>query len=586
MQDNTKRTIKIYWQSSIKYQKILIIVILFIIFSATVNTVTPLLYKNFFNTLTGGQERLVIVPLLIKILGVILIFKLVGWFCWRVVIYLANFYESSVMADLSNYCFSYLHRHSFAFFNDSFVGSLVKRVKSFTNSFETFSDQMLWEIFPQTINIVVMTIVLSKLNIYLGLGVVVWVAIFLMINWKFTKYKLKFDTQRVAAETETTGYLADTITNNTNVKLFNGFPFEVFKFGEIIERVRKLRKFTWDLGSGFEGGQRFLLVLVEVGTFYFSVKLWQKNILTVGDFALIQAYFITIFNIVTNFGRVIRRIYESLADANEMTEILDRPHEIQDCLDAMQLSVIEGEIDFRNVKFKYKKGKRIFRKLDLQIKPHETVALIGPSGAGKTTIVKLLLRMHDINGGQILIDDQDIAKVTQESLWKNISMVPQDPVLFHRTLMENIRYGRLDATDEEVVRAAKLAHCHEFISKLENGYKTYVGERGIKLSGGERQRVAIARAILRDAPILVLDEATSSLDSESERFIHEALDKLMKDKTVMVIAHRLSTIKKADRIIVVDKGGITEEGTHQDLVDKEEGIYKKLWELQVGGFIK
>ncbi len=208
-----------------------------------------------------------------------------------------------------------------------------------------------------------------------------------------------------------------------------------------------------------------------------------------------------------------------------------------------------------------------------------------PSGAGKTTVVKLLLRNHDVDGGKILIDGQDISRVTQESLWKNISLVPQDPILFHRTLLENIRYGKPEATTEEVIQAAKAAHCHEFISGFPKQYETYVGERGVKLSGGERQRVAIARAILRNSPILVLDEATSSLDSESEGLIQDALDKLMKDKTVIVIAHRLSTIAKMDRIVFIDNGEIKESGTHQDLLNVKDGQYRKLWELQACGFI-
>ncbi|MCK4891750.1 MAG: ATP-binding cassette domain-containing protein, partial [Candidatus Pacebacteria bacterium] len=231
------------------------------------------------------------------------------------------------------------------------------------------------------------------------------------------------------------------------------------------------------------------------------------------------------------------------------------------------------------------KTRKVFEKFDLTIKGCQRVALIGPSGAGKTTVIKLLLRNFDVFGGKILIDDQDISKVTQESLWENISLVPQDPILFHRSLMENIRYGKFDATDVEVIKASKLAHCHEFISDLPEKYDTFVGERGVKLSGGERQRVAIARAILRNAPILVLDEATSSLDSQSESLIQDALDKLMKNKTVIVIAHRLSTIVKMDRIIYIDKGRIIEEGTHEELLRKNKGQYRKLWELQAGGFI-
>jgi ABC-type multidrug transport system fused ATPase/permease subunit len=224
--------------------------------------------------------------------------------------------------------------------------------------------------------------------------------------------------------------------------------------------------------------------------------------------------------------------------------------------------------------------------VSLEIAPGQKVALVGPSGAGKTTFVRLLLRLYDVTDGSICIDGQDIRSVTLESLRHAVSLVPQDPVLFHRTLMENIRYGRFDATDDEVIAAAKLAHCHEFIEALPEKYETYVGERGIKLSGGERQRVAIARAILKNAPILILDEATSSLDSHSESLIQDALDVLMGGKTVLVIAHRLSTIRKMDRILVVDEGGIKEDGSHDELLQNDSSLYKQLWNLQAGGFMK
>jgi ABC-type multidrug transport system fused ATPase/permease subunit len=268
-----------------------------------------------------------------------------------------------------------------------------------------------------------------------------------------------------------------------------------------------------------------------------------------------------------------------------MTKILTMPHEITDIPKAKKLKIKEASVVFDNVKFNYNETRTILSDFNLNVKSHEKLALVGPSGAGKSTIVKLLLRQHDVTDGHILIDGQDIAKVTQESLWDAVSLVPQEPLLFHRTLMENIRYGKPDASDDEVVEAAKLAYCHEFISSFPEGYGTFVGERGVKLSGGERQRVAIARAILRNAPILVLDEATSSLDSESEGLIQAALTNLMKGKTVIVIAHRLSTIMKMDRIIVVSGGKISEEGSHDELLKHEHGLYKKLWDLQAGGFV-
>ncbi len=251
---------------------------------------------------------------------------------------------------------------------------------------------------------------------------------------------------------------------------------------------------------------------------------------------------------------------------------------------AAALSVREGAIAFEHIEFTFRPERPILHNFNLEIPGKQKVALVGPSGAGKSTLTKLLLRLYNLTEGSISIDGQNIAKITQASLRENIAFVPQEPVLFHRSLMDNIRYGKRDATDAEVIEAAKQAHCHEFISALPGSYDTFVGERGIKLSGGERQRVAIARALLKNAPILLLDEATSSLDSESEALIQDALKNLMRGKTVIVIAHRLSTIMNMDRIVVLEGGNIVADGTHNELLQRG-GLYKKLWGIQAGGFI-
>jgi ABC-type multidrug transport system fused ATPase/permease subunit len=287
-----------------------------------------------------------------------------------------------------------------------------------------------------------------------------------------------------------------------------------------------------------------------------------------------------------NFGNILRRMYEAFADATEMVDILRTPHEIVDRKDAKKLIVTDGRIEFNELGFNFNETRSVLSDFNLTITGKEKVALVGPSGAGKTTITRLILRFYDVTSGEILIDGQNIAHVTQDSLRDAIAFVPQEPILFHRTLRENIRYGRRDATDEEVIEAARQAHCYEFVMNTPQGFDTYVGERGIKLSGGERQRVAIARAILKNAPILILDEATSSLDSESESLIQDALAKLMVGKTVMAIAHRLSTVMKMDRIIVIEDGRVGMTGTHSELLAHEGSLYKKLWEIQAGGFIE
>lgn len=587
MKKNTESTLFLYWRHTIKHRLVLFWVVFGVLIGSIVAPITPLFYKSFFNILAdNGADVNETFKNLIGVLIVIGLLKLGNWVCWRIVSVSAISLESTVMKDLNNYCFSYLHKHSFSYFNNNFTGSMVKRVKGFVSAYETVMDQIIWDIWPNIVSLVIIISVLFKTNTMLGVGMFIGVSSLLFVNWLFSRYKLKFDMRRTEAETKATSLLADTITNNSNVKLFGGYSFELKKFDKVMDELRHWRSYTWNLGSGFDAIQRFLMIILEVSLIFGAIVLWKNQSITLGDFVLIQTYLMTVFSISSNFSRVLRRLYESSADAQEMTELLNTAHEIVDVKNACDLVTSEGKIVFDNVSFNYGSSRKIIEKLNLEIKPQERVALIGPSGAGKTTLVKLLLRMHDVEKGFIKIDNQDISQITQESLWKNISLVPQDPILFHRTLMENIRYGKPEATKKEVIRAAKMAHCHEFINSFSKKYETYVGERGVKLSGGERQRVAIARAILRNAPILILDEATSSLDSGSEGMIQEALGKLMNGKTVIVIAHRLSTIKNVDRIIVVDKNGITEQGSHVELINKNNGTYKKLWEMQVCGFIK
>ena len=279
----------------------------------------------------------------------------------------------------------------------------------------------------------------------------------------------------------------------------------------------------------------------------------------------------------SKFSKLQGRIRQDLAD------IMVTP-EIQDVPGANELSLTQGTITFKDVQFQYKGTDPLFQNKSVNIAPGQKVGLVGYSGSGKSTFVNLILRLYDVTSGHIFIDDQNIGEVTQDSLHAAIGMIPQDPSLFHRTLMENIRYGRFDATEDEIIEAAKRAHAHEFISTLPQGYESLVGERGVKLSGGQRQRIAIARAILKNAPILILDEATSQLDSVTESFIQESLWKLMQGKTTIVIAHRLSTLLHMDRILVFDRGKIVEDGTHQKLLAKV-GLYKTLWDAQVGGFL-
>jgi len=583
----TKKTFSIYWAHVRKYRWLFFVILFTRIAWTAVDVVIPLFFKEFFDLLSDASISVVeVANQLFAILGWIAVLFAVYWVLERITGFSNNYFQPTVIRDLYHTCFDYLHRHSFGFFQSNFVGSLVRRVNKFTRSFENMADRLIWNGVMLITTITLITAVLLYTHRLLGLIVLLWTISFLAVNFFISKYKFRYDTIRSEAESRATGFLADSITNNANIKLFGGLEREKTSFWDVNQIVRKWRMFTWNLDVAFEGIQGLLMMGLELSAFYIGIVLWQKGQFTIGDFVLIQSYLLMIFHRVWDFGKMIRYFFEDIADAKEMTEILDMPHEIASAKSAKALSVLGGAVRFDHVFFHYHKTRSILKDLCLDIHAGERVALVGPSGAGKSTVIKLLLRQHDVTRGRILVDDQHITKVTLESLWDNISLVPQDPLLFHRTLKENIRYGKPDATEEEVILAARLAHCHEFITEFSDGYDTYVGERGVKLSGGERQRVAIARAILRNAPILILDEATSSLDSESEKLIQDALVSLMKGKTVAVIAHRLSTIMKMDRIIVIDKGKIVEEGTHAQLLRKKKSVYKRLWNIQSGGFIE
>lgn len=585
MQVNTKRTFRFFWKQTLRYKGVATLMLLSIFIASLLNLVGPYFYKRFFDELVAPADPALIANKLMTIIVIVLLINAAGWIFWRAATFANSYFQTNVMTNINNDCFRYMHQHSYNFFNNNFTGSLVKKVNRLVDSFEGIADQIYWELVPLAIKVVVIFGVLFWLHPVIGITMLVWTILFLVFNYGFALYKLKYDVKRAAANTRVTGALADSITNNINVKLFSSLAYELDRFKTITQDWCKKMRFSWDLNNIAEAVQTLLMIAFEFAIFYFAIRFWKDGLLTVGDFVWIQSYLIGLFMTLWNFGRVIRHLYQRLADAEEMIVILHKKHDVADAFKAKDISITRGKIEFKNVTFAYNKQTNVIKGLTQKIKLGEKVALIGPSGGGKSTITKLLLRLFDIQKGQILIDGQDISKITQNSLRSQISFVPQDPILFHRTLMENIRYGRHEASDEEVIAASKMANCYDFIAQFPQGYDTYVGERGVKLSGGERQRVAIARAILANAPILILDEATSSLDSESEMLIQEALGNLMKQKTTLVIAHRLSTIMKMDRIIVLQNGRIVEEGTHADLLSDQTGLYKKLWDLQIGGYV-
>ncbi len=550
--------------------------------------VNPFIYKLIFDTLTNSNlSKEIIYQKLVQLIVVLLVVSCFFWIFERLYHYLRAIYEMKTRKKIQNEMLSTTLKHSFSFFENKYVGSLISNMRKFESAFNTIVIDFFQGVLLRSgTTIVAIGIVLFFLNHIFGLLIFGWLILYLLLTYWTSLYKLKFDALRSEVESRQTGALADAVTNYPNVKLFAAYSDEEKRFELISEEVRSRRFFSRLLTIKLNGMQGLLMIGFEILLIYFSIRYWRRGLISIGDLVLIQSYTLTLFHNVWSFAQHFRDVYENFADAKEFAAIYYTPHGITDKKDAINLQVEKGSIKFDRVTFKYNTKTALLKDFSMLIRPGERVALVGHSGAGKSTIVKLLLRYYDVSKGAIKIDNTPITDVTQESLWNAIAYVPQDPVLFHRSVRENIMYGRPDATEKEMIIASKRAQCHEFITSFPEGYDTMVGERGVKLSGGERQRIAMARAMLKDAPILVLDEATSSLDSESERMIQEALNELVKGRTVIAIAHRLSTIMHMDRIIVIDKGEIVEQGSHSSLVNKKKGVYKELWGTQVGGFIE
>lgn len=542
----------------------------------------PVFYKRFFDEL--GQSAPA--EFLIGIIAVIAGINLANWLFAAIAHFSLSLATAKIMARLKQKSFDYLMLHSRKFFVNNFTGSLVQKVNRFAYAFEILMDNLVFNLIPIAIYILGSIAVTAFLAPPIALVIIIWSLLVIAANFIFSRWKIKYDVARAAADSKTTGFLSDNIVNYISVKLFNGYRSESSDFKKVSDDQAQKTITTWQLSNAANITQHFLIIIVEFAAFYYTVLLWQSGQAFIGTFVLVQTYVIGISHQLWGVNRMFRGIYQAIADSKEMVEILETPHQIKDFPGAKILAGVKGKIDFENIVFGFQDDRIILKNFDLSINSGEQVAIVGSSGAGKTTLTGLLLRLFEPTGGRILIDGNDIREITQESLRKNISLVPQDPVLFHRSILENIRYGRPEASDEDVIAAAQMAHCDKFVQKMPAGYQTMVGERGVKLSGGERQRVAIARAILKHAPILILDEATSSLDSKSEALIQDALDALMKDQTVIAIAHRLSTIRKMDRVVVLKGGTIIEQGSHQSLIRKKDGIYRKLWRLQSSGFIE
>lgn len=577
-----KVALKYFWEVVRNFKGTLFVVTVSTVFLSLIEVYIPLQYLKLWNILSANDFDLVLAAK--KVIVFVLLLNVLSWVSRRIAGFSVSYFESSVMAGLRKQAFSYLIKHSHSFFANNFSGSLTQRINKYARAFEKLTDRMVFDGLPLIIRgfgtVVAIYTLLPKYSLILF----VFIVVFLVTAFIYIRYKLKYDVIASEADSRTIGSLSDAIGNHSSVQLFTGIEYEKERIGEVVEDQKKKTTFNWYLWEGLNSIQSFYYISVEFIIFWVALGDFELGLITLPAMVLLQGYLARLTHSLFSFGQIVRAYYESFADAREMVVIMDTPLEIKD-EEKENLTKVSGEIVFDNVTYVYENNNsKVLDNFSITISSGQKVAIVGSSGAGKTTFVRLLMRLFNLNSGRITIDGVDISDISQDNLREKISFVPQDPVLFHRTLLENIRYGRRDATDEEVLNAARLAHCDEFINALPNGYETYVGERGIKLSGGERQRVAIARAILKNSPILILDEATSSLDSHSESLIQDALRTLIKGKTTIVIAHRLSTIREMDRIIVLEKGEIIEDGHHEELINKEGGLYKKLWDLQAGGF--
>lgn len=507
-----------------------------------------------------------------------------GKIMWRIAGFAGARWATGSVATARFALTSYVTLHSRSYFSDRFSGSIMNKIRHATAGVRDTIDMFLWDFLEIGVSVFVSFLLAWFVNPVIALVFLLWVAIMFVVNMYMGIKRVPLATYAHSLETQINGSTVDLLSNVSAMQEYARREFEVERLKSMTELRRRAHLRSWYFGEWTRAINSVLLMIFGAVLIFMAVSFAKNGLLSVGDIVLVIAIIFRIEGQLQSLGSNFNKFAETWGEISESLEEIIEPHEIPDKAGAGELKFDTATIAFDGVAFGFQ-GQPVYENLSLKIPAGQRVGLVGRSGAGKSTLIRLLMHHHDIQAGAISIGGTDIASVTQESLRKVISIVPQEPLLFHRTIRENIGYGKPDASEEEIIAAARQAQAHEFILRLQDGYESLVGERGIKLSGGERQRVAIARAILKNSPILLLDEATSALDSESEVEIQKALQTLMEGKTVIAIAHRLSTLRQMDRIIVLDRGSVVEEGTHEELVERG-GIYAELWKHQAGGFLQ
>ena len=492
-----------------------------------------------------------------------------------------------LMARLASDTFLRVQRFSTDWHANNFAGSIVRRVTRGMWAVDLMDDTLLLSLLPSSLVLLGSALVLGwhwwSMGLIVAVGATVYVSLSIALSLRYVAPAARLSN---ALDTRVGGALADAVTCNPVVKSFGAEAREDARLGRILGKWQRRTMRHWMNGTRSGSAQMLVLLVLRGSVTLYALWLWRQGRATPGGVTFVLTSYFIVHGYLRDVGQHVANLQRSANEMEDMVEMNRMPMGVADKPEAWPLRITRGDVLFDRVTFCYGAQREpLFRDFTLRIQPGERVGLVGHSGSGKTTFVKLLQRLYDLDGGRILIDGQEIAHGTQVSLRAQLALVPQDPVLFHRSLAENIAYARPEATLAQIEHAARLANAHDFIVRQAKGYATLVGERGVKLSGGERQRVALARAFLADAPILILDEATSSLDSESEALIQEAMARLITGRTAIVIAHRLSTVRMLDRILVFQHGEIVEEGTHTSLVRRPEGTYKRLFERQALGLM-
>jgi ATP-binding cassette subfamily B protein len=582
------KTIKIYYQFATKYKLMLAVVLILLpIVTVSANILLPLIYAEAINTvssLIGSKQSLM--GTFGRLFWQSIVLIIIAWIGWRIIGFTLSTFEFRVKRDLEQHIFKHLTTHSYDFHANSFSGSLVAQTNRMTSAFERLFDTLYFDLLTLVIKVIAIMVVLIPRSPIASSLIMIWIIGFVLVMTYLQIKKMPYSRRAAEADSKVTATIADSLTNIYTIITFGRKRAEQKYFNQTSQKRYKIAIKDWHLSEFIFGFQGIVMFFIEALLIWVMIAQALNGSISLGEIVLVQIYILSITGSMWNFGRVVRNIERSLSDAYEMTMTLGQDHSVKDPINPQAININKGAIEFNDVSFKYDDSNSLFKNFNIVIARGQKVGLVGPSGGGKSTITKLLLRLMDIQKGQISIDGQDISQIRQDELREHIAYVPQEPILFHRSLKENIAYGNPSASDEDIIKASKSSHADEFIKDLKDGYDTLVGERGVKLSGGQRQRIAIARAMLKTkSPILLLDEATSALDSENEKLIQDGLWRLMQNRTVIVIAHRLSTIQHMDRILVIDKGSVIEDGRHQELILKKDGVYAKLWQRQSGGFI-